>query len=531
MVHRPLLSLTVVLAGLFAPGEAARAQSAACHRYRAELASLGSGGSRMLGAAHQQRAEIARMSGYYHSIGCSQGGFFFGPPPECSAIAQRLQALQANYGRLAKQSHDSGARRRQLIAAIQQACQPQREARLEVKPAREPVEKPRVEKPRRTRTDEEESRPRRSLSGDRLKPLVEKPRRASTDGGESRPRRSLGGGRLVCVRTCDGSFFPLSNAPDGRSGADKMCQALCPGAETAAYSMPSGEDTELTVRCLSRASPTRAWPRRSSSRRRSTRPAPARRTARPGRRCSPALRRCLGVNRGDIIVTVQKAEELSRPKIGLEAERGRNKNLKVGKPFDVETTGSVLAPGASRRGESVRDNRDPHTRRRCIDPDRQPRVGRHRTEGDRGCQGSRADRWSEARADGRPGWKAHGPHRRANHHPGAGAGSGGDAVSGRARRLRLVAQQARALPNASAAIHVAAVSQYDDQIVSAPALVRNRRPCFRSRHQSRGLLAQPAIQDATNRPAQDRGHPEQPELRQRPSAGEEGRTRAARRVH
>ena len=41
---------------------------------------------------------------------------------------------------------------------------------------------------------------------------------------------------------------------------------------------------------------------------------------------------------------VQKAEELSRPKIVLAAKRGRNKNLKVGKPLDIETTGSVLAP-------------------------------------------------------------------------------------------------------------------------------------------------------------------------------------------
>ena len=344
MAHRSLLSLTLVLAGLFATGEAARAQSAACQRYRAELASLGSGGSRMLGAAHQQRAEIARMSGYYHSSGCSQGGFFFGPPPECSAIAQRLQAMQANYGRLASQSHDSGARRRQLIAAIQQACQPQREGRLEVKPAREPVEKPLVEKVRRTRTDEEESRPRRSLSGDRLKPLVEKPRRASTDGDESRPRRRLGGGRLVCVRTCDGSFFPLSNAPDGRSGADKMCQALCPGAETAAYSMPSGEDTELDRAVSLKGKP---YTRLAAAFKFQKSFDPSCSCRKDGQTWAQALTRAekmLGPQRGDIIVTARKAEELSRPKIALAAKRGRDKNLKLGKPLNVETTGSVLAP-------------------------------------------------------------------------------------------------------------------------------------------------------------------------------------------
>ena len=42
---------------------------------------------------------------------------------------------------------------------------------------------------------------------------------------------------------------------------------------------------------------------------------------------------------------------------------------------------------------------------------------------------------------------------------------------------------------------------------------------------------QPAIQDSTDRPAQDRGNPEQPQLRQRPPTREEGRTRAARWIN
>ena len=52
----------------------------------------------------------------------------------------------------------------------------------------------------------------------------------------------LGGRRLVCVRTCDGSFFPLSNAPGGRESADEMCQALCPGTETLAFATPGGDN-------------------------------------------------------------------------------------------------------------------------------------------------------------------------------------------------------------------------------------------------------------------------------------------------
>jgi uncharacterized protein DUF2865 len=319
MNHRSLLALTVALTGLLALGETAHAQSAFCQRYRAELASLGSGGSRAAGAAQQQRAEIARLSGYYHSIGCSQPGFF-GPPPECGPIASRIQAMQANLGRLAGQSDDTGARRRHLIAAIQQACQPQREARLEVKPPRAAAETSADEKPRRAIGE-----------------------RRDRDEDEARPRRGLGGGRLVCVRACDGFFFPLTNAPEGR--ADAMCQALCPGAQTAAYSMPSGEAAELDRAVSLKGKP---YARLASAFKFQKGVDPSCSCKKEGQTWAQALARAevmLKRRPGDIIVTAQKAEELSRPKIALAARRGRDKSRQPDKPFDVETTGSVRPPG------------------------------------------------------------------------------------------------------------------------------------------------------------------------------------------
>src|SRR3954447_14491146 len=162
--------------------------------------------------------------------------------------------------------------------------------------------------------------------------------------GDQAPTRRLGGGRLVCVRTCDGFFFPLSNAPDGRSGADKMCQALCPGAETAPYSMPSGEDTELDSAMSLKGKP---YTRLAAAFKFQKSFDPSCSCRKDGQTWAQALTRAekmLGPQRGDIIVTAQKAEELSRPKIALAAKRGRDKNLKLGKPLNVETTGSVLAP-------------------------------------------------------------------------------------------------------------------------------------------------------------------------------------------
>jgi len=178
------------------------------------------------------------------------------------------------------------------------------------------------------------------------KPAPEKPRRANLDEDESRPKRSLAGGRLVCVRACDGFFFPLSNAPDGRSGADQMCQALCPGAETAAYSMPSGEETELDRAVSLKGKP---YARLAAAFKFQKGVDPSCSCKKEGQTWAQALGRAetmLGRRPGDIIVTAQKAEELSRPKIAMAAKRGRDKTLKAGKPLDVETTGSVQAAPA-----------------------------------------------------------------------------------------------------------------------------------------------------------------------------------------
>jgi len=55
-----------------------------------------------------------------------------------------------------------------------------------------------------------------------------------------------GGSYLVCVRSCDGGFFPVSYVGD-RDSLAKLCQALCPQAETQLYSMPFGGTIEESV--------------------------------------------------------------------------------------------------------------------------------------------------------------------------------------------------------------------------------------------------------------------------------------------
>jgi hypothetical protein len=49
---------------------------------------------------------------------------------------------------------------------------------------------------------------------------------------------AVGGGRAVCVRLCDGFFFPSVTS----SGGDEACASQCPDAPTAFYREPAGSD-------------------------------------------------------------------------------------------------------------------------------------------------------------------------------------------------------------------------------------------------------------------------------------------------
>jgi hypothetical protein len=52
------------------------------------------------------------------------------------------------------------------------------------------------------------------------------------------PKVTRASGRAVCVRLCDGFFFPSATS----SGGDEACAAQCPDAPTARYTEPVGSD-------------------------------------------------------------------------------------------------------------------------------------------------------------------------------------------------------------------------------------------------------------------------------------------------
>jgi hypothetical protein len=108
-----------------------------------------------------------------------------------------------------------------------------------------------------------------------------------------RPRAS---GRAVCVRLCDGFFFPSATS----SGGDEACAAQCPDAPTARYTEPVGsdriEDAVSTRGALYTLCP---WP--IAIKLRSTTPATCHRA--PTRGYSESLLNDPTLRKGDVVMT------------------------------------------------------------------------------------------------------------------------------------------------------------------------------------------------------------------------------------
>ena len=63
-----------------------------------------------------------------------------------------------------------------------------------------------------------------------------------------RPKRgAFSGSYVVCVRACDGSFFPVSYFGGNPSDVQEICQSLCPNATVALYSLPFGGTIDEAV--------------------------------------------------------------------------------------------------------------------------------------------------------------------------------------------------------------------------------------------------------------------------------------------
>lgn len=246
--------------------ETALARPAICSRLERQLASGGNGAngnfSRYARAATAQAQQIQVARQQARQAGCG-GGFLsaFGSnekPRSCGRIMSTINRMEANRAALLRKRDgfsggDASSSRRLTLAAL--AANNCSGARITNVKANRKLPAP-VQDASGGRTslfdqifNDAPVRKERKESI-RERKTIQKVRK-SDEGGNSVyvPTGSVGRVRTLCVRTCDGFYFPVSfsTTSDHFSKDVAACTAMCPGAETKLYyhSVPSEEPEHM----------------------------------------------------------------------------------------------------------------------------------------------------------------------------------------------------------------------------------------------------------------------------------------------
>jgi hypothetical protein len=312
--HRAALGAVFGLLATLAATGAALGQSADCARLRQAIADAprNDQGAQYQAAAARQREELDRTTAYAHSVGCDRRQFlFFGsaPPPQCGEINAQIGRMRANLNELQARAGSLGGRG-ELIARYNAQCANPEPARPNFLSAL---------------FGGGRSGPNSSQPDVDTTPL--NPDTAPTETPlETTPGEARAGAKAVCVRSCDGSFFPVSySASAGRlQSLDDMCHALCPNADVSLYTYPTSGEIEQAV-SISGArymdSPNALKYRKTLD--------PSCSCRRRGQSWADALAGAeakLGrESKGDIYVTPEKSAEMSRPRIDPKAAKAAAK--------------------------------------------------------------------------------------------------------------------------------------------------------------------------------------------------------------
>ncbi len=207
----------------------AAAESQYCANLRAQIgrASAG-GGQKYRAAAASQRAEYSRVAARAAAMHCDRQQFlFFGepPPPQCAPINARLRSLTDTIGAYDRAALSNSPERDALTARYDAECRN--------------VVAARGQRPRNFFEELFGVAPPDETTGMREEP-VGQPDREPVENlndeayGDEKPQ---GGPMAVCVRSCDGGFFPVSYSAHNSNLSDleTLCKALCPNAEVQLY--------------------------------------------------------------------------------------------------------------------------------------------------------------------------------------------------------------------------------------------------------------------------------------------------------
>ena len=311
-----------------------------CPRLEAQLATIDRGGGgdpakdeqirRYQDAAAKQQSELDRVTSQAKRMGCDSSGFFSlfsGQSAQCGPVNNQIQQMRANLEQITTSlerlrggfgGSERDSQRRSVLAALaQNNCGPQY-----ANAARGP--------------------------GSFLETLFgnnNNNNNPMTPGVDLGPQS--GTYRTVCVRTCDGFYFPISFAtvPARFPDDEKTCKNLCPAAEATLFSYRNpGEDMNqaVSINGQSYSSSPNAFRYRQEFN-----PSCACKAA--GQTWSDALKtiddKASAEQQGDIIVTEESAKKMSRaPAKGAAAKKGA---APAGTTATAPATPEALPPAAN----------------------------------------------------------------------------------------------------------------------------------------------------------------------------------------
>lgn len=237
-----ILTIAALVAGLAVASPAGAQQgSEDCLRLEAQLAGLDRSGPKRPDprqfeqAAARQRAELDRTKAYAKGIGCGKRILFFSDEPaECGPLGQRIKQMEVNLDRVEAQADRAAQgggvdpRRRELLIALARgSCGPQyRLVERRVAPAQQEKRGFLDMLFGGGRSSEEPSGGGETVLEPEMDP-------------SATPHVSTF--RTVCVRTCDGFFFPISyqTTKNAFNRDEAICQATCPGSEAKLFAYPN----------------------------------------------------------------------------------------------------------------------------------------------------------------------------------------------------------------------------------------------------------------------------------------------------
>lgn len=302
--------LTFVAAVALSPSAAvlAQSQNPACQRLEAQLTALDRGNNdptragqirRADDAVNRQQFEVDKLVSKARRMGCGNAGFFsifINPPRQCGPLNRKIEEqrdvldrMQMQLERLQGGTTERAAQRQSLLIALaDNGCGQQYRAAA-----------------------------RAGQQGGFFDRLF--------GGGNifTTPQGEMGGTyRTVCVRTCDGYYFPISfeTTPDHFREDEQTCQRMCPAADVSLYTYHNpGEEVAQSVSLNGRLYselPTAFQYRKAIN--------PACSCRRPGESWLEALK-ANGPDDtlapGDVVVTDRNANRLSQPAAGAKVKQ------------------------------------------------------------------------------------------------------------------------------------------------------------------------------------------------------------------